>query len=62
VINNGHRDFVFASRTATSKLRYISRLYAKELVLTNFLGARPEELLERNIELTLYMEEHLRLG
>lgn len=53
---------MFASRTATSKLRYISRLYAKELVLTNFLGARPEELLERNIELTLYMEEHLRLG
>ena len=33
VINNGHRDFVYASRTKSLKLRYLVRLYAKELVL-----------------------------
>src|SRR5262249_52303905 len=30
VINNGHRDFVFASRSKPLKLRYICRLFAKE--------------------------------
>jgi hypothetical protein len=30
VVNNGHRDFVFASRTQALKLRYLVRLYVKE--------------------------------
>jgi len=60
VINNGHRDFVFASRSRTLQLRYISRLFAKELVLKNFAGVPPGELLERLIELSLYMEENLK--
>lgn len=60
VINSGHRDFVYASRNRAGKLRYICRLYAKELVLKNFVGASPDELLERLIELTLYSEENLR--
>jgi hypothetical protein len=60
VVNNGHRDFVFASRTQTLKLRYIGRLYAKELVQKNFPGANPADVLERMIELTLYMEDNLR--
>lgn len=34
-------------------LRYICRLYAKELVLRNFIGAPADELLERLIELSL---------
>ncbi len=38
VVNNGHRDFVFASRTQALKLRYLVRLYVKELVLRNFSG------------------------
>jgi hypothetical protein len=38
VINNGHRDFVYATRTRMLKLRYICRLFAKELVLKNFVG------------------------
>ena len=59
VINNGHRDFVFASRNRTLKLRYICRLFAKELVVKNFAGLAPGELLERLIELSLYTEEHL---
>ncbi|MGH8653899.1 MAG: ATP-binding protein [Gammaproteobacteria bacterium] len=60
VINNGHRDFVYASRTRALKLRYISRLFAKELVLGNFPGLAVEQLLERLIELTLYTEENLK--
>lgn len=60
VVNNGHRDFVYAARSKTLKLRYICRLFAKELVLKNFIGIPPEQLLERLLELTLYTEENLR--
>ena len=60
VINNGHRDFVFAARSKMLKLRYICRLFAKELVLKNFIGIPPDQLLERLLELTLYTEENLR--
>jgi len=59
VINNGHRDFVFASRNKALKIRYISRLFAKELIVKNFKGIPPGDLLERMIELTMYMEENL---
>ncbi|HUX21092.1 MAG TPA: hypothetical protein VMW69_07610, partial [Spirochaetia bacterium] len=60
VINNGHADFIFASRSDSTKLRYIARLYAKEIVLANFPGSPSEELLERMVELTLYVEDNLR--
>jgi len=60
VINNGHRDFVYAARNKMLKLRYICRLFAKELVLKNFIGIQPDQLLERLLELTLYSEENLR--
>ena len=60
VINSGHRDFVFASRTKALKLRYIIRLFAKEVVLANFPGQSPDQLLERLIELSLYTESKLR--
>ena len=60
VINNGHRDFVYASRKKALKLRYICRLFAKELVFKNFPGYSPEQLLERMIELSLYTEENLK--
>ncbi|MFQ5661612.1 MAG: ATP-binding protein [Gammaproteobacteria bacterium] len=60
VINNGHRDFVYTSRSRMLKLRYISRLFAKEIVYRNFPGLPPEQLLERMIELSLYMEENLK--
>jgi hypothetical protein len=62
VVNNGHRDFVFATRTQALKLRYLVRLYVKELVLRNFAGVPPDQLLERMIELSLYAEEKLRSG
>jgi hypothetical protein len=60
VINSGHRDFVYASRNRSLKLRYICRLFAKELVFHNFPGYSPDQLLERMIELSLYTEENLR--
>ena len=60
VINNGHRDYLFAAKKKSRKLRYICRLFAKELVLENFPGFEPGELLERVIELGLYTEEHLK--
>jgi len=60
VINNGHRDFVYAARNRSLKLRYICRLFAKELVIRNFPGYSADELVERMIELLLYTEENLR--
>ena len=59
VINNGHRDYVFASKNKSLKVRYIARLFAKELIFKNFKGIPPDDLLERMIELTLYIEENL---
>ncbi len=60
VVNNAHRDFVYASRSKALKLRYIARLFAKEMVHKNFPGLPTEQLLERMIELSLYTEENLR--
>ena len=60
VINSGHRDFVYASQSRASQLRYIARLFVKELVLANFPGAPPQELLDRVLELMLYMESNLK--
>ena len=62
VVNNGHRDFVFATKNRALQLRYLVRLYVKELVLKNFAGVSAEQLLERMIELSLYAEEKLKSG
>jgi hypothetical protein len=60
VVNNGHRDFVFARRSRALQLRYLVRLYVKELVLKNFAGLPAEQLAERMIELSLYVEDKLK--
>ncbi len=52
VINNGHRDFVYAARNKMLKLRYVCRLLAKERVLKNFVGTPQDQLLEPLLELT----------
>lgn len=62
IVNSGHRDFVFATKNRALQLRYLVRLYVKELVLRNFAGVSPEQLLERMIELSLYAEEKLKSG
>ena len=61
VVNNGHRDFVFATRSRALQLRYLVRLYVKELVLKNFVGLPADQVAERMIELSLYVEEKLKL-
>jgi hypothetical protein len=62
VVNSGHRDFVFATRNRALQLRYLVRLYVKELVLKNFAGMSADQLLERMVELSLYAEEKLKSG
>jgi hypothetical protein len=59
VVNSGHRDFVYAARSKSLKLRYLVRLYCKELVIKNFVGLPPDQLLERMVELSLRTEENL---
>jgi hypothetical protein len=61
IVNSGHRDFVFATRSRTLQLRYLVRLYVKELVLKNFIGLPAEQVAERIIELSLYVEDKLKL-
>jgi hypothetical protein len=62
VVNGGHRDFVFATRNRATQLRYLMRLYVKELVLRNFAELPADQLLERMIELSLHAEAHLKFG
>ena len=62
VVNSGHRDFVYATRNRALQLRYLVRLYVKELVLKNFTGQPADQLLERMIEVSLYAEEKLKSG
>jgi hypothetical protein len=60
IVNSGHRDFVFATRSRALQLRYLVRLYVKELVLRNFAGMSTEQVAERMIELSLYVEDKLK--
>jgi len=60
VVNSGHRDFVFATRNRALQLRYLVRLYVKELVLKNFAGLPADQLLERMVELSLHAEANLK--
>ena len=60
IINKGHRDFVYAGKRKARKLRYICRLFCKELLLANYPGLHQDDLLERMIELSMYTEENLK--
>jgi hypothetical protein len=59
VINSAHRDFLATRVSAAKHRRYIGKLYAKEVVLTNFPHESPAEVIERLIEVTLRTEEAL---
>ena len=60
VVNNGAPRLRVLRRAASRcRLRYLVRLYAKELVLHNFVGLPADQLLERMVELSLRTEEHL---
>ena len=59
VINSAHRDFLASRNAAAKHRRYIGKLYAKEVVLTNFPHESPAEVMERLIEVTLRTEDAL---
>ena len=59
VINSAHRDFVASRNSVGRHRRYIGKLYAKEVVLTNFPHESPAEVMERLIEITLRTEDAL---
>jgi hypothetical protein len=60
IINSGHNDYIFASQNRARKLKYVCRLFAKELVQKNFASFPVDTMLERMIELTLYTEGNFR--
>jgi hypothetical protein len=59
VINSAHRDFLASRVTAAKHRRYIGKLYAKEVVLSNFPHESPAMAMERLIEVTLRTEDAL---
>jgi hypothetical protein len=59
VINSAHRDFLASRSSAARHRRYIGKLYAKEVVLSNFPDESPAEALERLVELTLRTDDSL---
>ncbi len=59
VINSAHRDFLASRVSAARHRRYIGKLYAKEVVLSNFPHESPAEALERFVELTFRTDDAL---
>jgi len=59
VINSAHRDFLASRVSAAKHRRYVGKLYAKEVVLTNFPHESPAQVMERLIEVTLRTEDAL---
>jgi hypothetical protein len=59
IINSAHRDFLASRVPAARHRRYIGKLYAKEVVLSNFPHETPAQVMERLIEVTLRTEEAL---
>jgi hypothetical protein len=59
VINSAHRDFLASRSSASRHRRYIGKLYAKEVVLSNFPHESSAEALERFVELTLRTDDTL---
>ncbi len=59
-INSGHRDYKRANTGgAKAEMRYLLRLYAKELLLLNLGNVPPSQLLESMVELTTVLESKL---
>ena len=59
VINSAHRDFLASKSSLGKHRRYIGKLYAKEVVLSNFPHESPAQVLERLVEVTLRTEDAL---
>ena len=59
IINSAHRDFLASKSSVAKHRRYIGKLYAKEVVLSNFPHESPAQALERLVEVTLRTEDAL---
>ena len=59
IINSSHRDFLASKSSVGKHRRYIGKLYAKEVVLSNFPHESPAQALERLVEVTLRTEDAL---
>ncbi len=58
--NSGHRDYERAKQPGQKGvIRYLAKLYAKELVLLNFPGVTPAMLLEYMVEVSSRVEANL---
>jgi hypothetical protein len=60
--NVEHRDYLEASGTEAGRVRYLSHLLAKEVVLRNFGGPADAEVLERMVEVLTYLDATSRRG
>ncbi len=58
--NEGHRDYRAVADVAAQRVRYLSHLFAKELVLRNFGRPADAVVLERMVEVITYL--HARGG
>jgi hypothetical protein len=54
--NDAHRDYLAVAESETSRLRYLVRLFAKEVVLKNFGRPGDGEILERMIEVSTCLD------
>lgn len=55
--NDAHPDYASAAAASEAqRLRYLVHLFAKEVVLRNFPGARADELLERMVQVITHLE------
>ena len=59
VVNSAHRDFLASTSSAKRHRQYIGKLYAKEVVLTNFAHESANDLMERLIEILVRTEASL---
>ena len=59
IINSSHRDFLSSKSSVAKHRRYIGKLYAKEVVLSNFPHESLAQALERLVEVTLRTEDAL---
>lgn len=58
-VNAGHRDYLIASESSRRKLRYLTALLAKEIVLHSFPHPQHAPVLERMVEVLTITERRL---
>jgi len=59
-INKIHPDYTSETQTRDRKLRYLSKLIVKEIALYDNPQVKPDNLLEKMIELQIHVERHIK--